>query len=169
MSSIVLVVDFQESFDTSSIEDKVRSLTKLTDNTIISLKFKNREESIFEAELNYKDSIEPELPDWLIRRSDKVFERFGYDGTRSEDFSTYLLDNKIEACYVVGVETDACVLSTAMSLLDMGIQPIVIKDCCTTEASDDVENSALNVLRRNIGDQNVVKLEQSDLGFKFDD
>lgn len=163
MSSIVLVVDFQESFDTDSIENKIRSLTKLTDHTIISLKFKNREESIFEEELNYEDSMEPELPKWLIKRSDRIFNRFGYDGTRNEEFSRYLSNNRVDRCYIVGVETDACVLSTAMGLFDLGIQPIVIKDCCTTEASENVENSALNVLRRNIGDQNVVKLEESDL------
>jgi len=171
MSSIILVIDFQQCFNTEEIEDDVRRLTKSTDYPIISLEFKNREGSIFEEELNYKDSIKPKEPEWLIRRSDRIFDRFGYDATRSEEFSRYLSNKRVERCYIVGVETDACVLSTAMGLFDMGIQPIVIKNCCTTEASNYIEKSALDILERNIGHQNVIRLDamESDLEVAFND
>lgn len=48
-------------------------------------------------------------------------------------------------------------LSSSLSLFDYGIRPIIIEDCCDTNS--DYHTNAINIIRRNIGDQNVISYE----------
>lgn len=164
-NSIICVIDIQEEFIDSEYRSYINKIYKLISKTsipVISFMFKNKNNSTYCTELNWCKVVdeEPSLPDYLRTNSDITITRFGYDGTASEDFKDYVINNEINTCYLVGCEIDACVLSTAFGIFNMNIRPIIIKDCCYTFASEKVRESSLNVLQRNIGSQNIIELSE---------
>jgi nicotinamidase-related amidase len=75
-----------------------------------------------------------------------------------------LLDNlkqsNISETVLVGMETDACILSTAFDLFNAGFQVKILSDLCASAQGKDLHECALRILRRNIGKQNVLSLEE---------
>lgn len=68
-----------------------------------------------------------------------------------DDLVSYLHKQRIEQVFVVGIDTDMCVLKIAMDLFDIGIEPIVFTDCCASTAGLQAHLAGLAVLSRNIG------------------
>jgi len=38
----------------------------------------------------------------------------------------------MERVFIHGIDTDMCVLKIAMDLFDLGIEPVVLTDCCAS-------------------------------------
>ncbi len=68
-----------------------------------------------------------------------------------DELASYLREQHIERVFVVGIDTDMCVLKLAMDFFDMGIEPIVLTDCCASTAGLQAHLAGLAVLSRNIG------------------
>jgi nicotinamidase-related amidase len=83
-------------------------------------------------------------------QSDLVFSKFGLCGM-PDKLIDYLHQQHIEQVFIVGIDTDMCVLKIAMDLFDMGIEPIVFTDCCASTAGLQAHLAGLAVLSRNIG------------------
>jgi nicotinamidase-related amidase len=97
-----------------------------------------------EPEIN----IVPELEPWV--KPDRVFSKRGLCGMPDE-LASYLREERIERVFLVGIDTDMCVLKLAMDFFDMGIEPIVLTDCCASTAGLQAHLAGLAVLSRNIG------------------
>lgn len=78
-----------------------------------------------------------------------------------------LLENELSAegislyrdttVFVVGIDTDACVLKTVLDLFDSNVMVVVVEDCCDTSSSySDMHECALRIIRRSIGESRVV-------------
>lgn len=50
-----------------------------------------------------------------------------------------------------------CVLKIAMDVFDIGIEPVVLTDCCASTAGLQAHLAGLAVLSRNIGAQRLVE------------
>lgn len=83
-------------------------------------------------------------------RPDRVFTKPGYTGIPDE-LASYLNERRIERVAIVGIDTDMCVLKVAMDVFDLGIEPIVLTDCCASTAGLPSHLAGLAVLARNIG------------------
>jgi nicotinamidase-related amidase len=68
-----------------------------------------------------------------------------------DELASYLRQQPIERVFLVGIDTDMCVLKLAMDFFDMGIEPIVLTDCCASTAGLQAHLAGLAVLSRNIG------------------
>lgn len=83
-----------------------------------------------------------------------VFSKLGLSGIPGE-LVDYFDQHQIEQVAVAGIDTDMCVLKIAMDLFDLGIEPIVLTDCCASTAGLQAHLAGLAVLSRNIGAQRL--------------
>lgn len=62
-----------------------------------------------------------------------------------------LLQNNITEAYIAGIDTDCCVLATAISLFEHNIRPVVLEQYCVSNGGDVSHQAAITVLERTIG------------------
>jgi nicotinamidase-related amidase len=67
-----------------------------------------------------------------------------------------LRDQKVDTVALCGVDTDACVMATALSAFDLGLRPLVLSDLCASSGGDDYHRAALMLLERNIGHRQIL-------------
>lgn len=87
-------------------------------------------------------------------QADLVFSKTGICGL-PEELAVYLQQHSIAQVSIAGIDTDMCVLKIAMDLFDVGIEPIVLADCCASTAGLQAHLAGLAVLSRNIGAQRL--------------
>jgi len=72
-----------------------------------------------------------------------------------DQLTAYLQQKHCQRVFIVGIDTDMCVLKVAMDLFDVGIEPVVLIDCCASTAGLQAHLAGLAVLSRNIGAQRL--------------
>ena len=65
-------------------------------------------------------------------------------------------NNLSDKVYIVGFDTDGCVLATVFDLFEDGIRPIILADYCASTGGDEYNNAGIKVLQRLIGKNNIV-------------
>jgi nicotinamidase-related amidase len=68
-----------------------------------------------------------------------------------DELAAYLREQRVERLFLVGIDTDMCVLKIAMDVFDIGIEPLILTDCCASTAGLQAHLAGLAVLSRNIG------------------
>jgi nicotinamidase-related amidase len=159
MSDPLLVIDVQNGFIndfTKHVVERIRSLIDSGDyGPVIFTRFINEPGSPFHKFVDWHDcETEPEtsIVDDLQRyaREDLTFSKPGFAGI-SLELRAYLKEHGFERVFLVGVDTDMCVLKIALDVFDLGIEPIVLTDCCASTAGLQSHLAGLAVLARNIG------------------
>ncbi len=92
--------------------------------------------------------LAPELEPFAA--ADRVFVKPGYTGLPNE-LADLLRELGTERVTIVGIDTDMCVLKVAMDVFDLGIEPVILVDCCASTAGLQAHLAGLAVLARNIG------------------
>jgi nicotinamidase-related amidase len=84
----------------------------------------------------HPDSWGSELVDPLkplaSQRSAKVVEKHTYDAFFETELRGFLRFHQIDTLYIAGVETNLCVLCTALSALTNGFRTVILEDCVAT-------------------------------------
>jgi nicotinamidase-related amidase len=95
-----------------------------------------------------------DLVDALKEFSDKgnTFTRAGYSGFLDKKFSNYLKRKKIKHLYLVGIDTENCVLSTAREAFDRGYRVTIFKNYCGSSHYPKLGEAALKIIKYNIGE-----------------
>ena len=143
--STLLVVDLQKGFcKEKNLAKDIIKLAKCFDR-VIATKFVNEDGGFYEKYLNYKcpdtDLVEGFKPD-------EVIEKKGY-GTVIPSLAGS------SQVFICGLETEGCILKTALDFWDRGIRPIILTDYIAS--SDDVYHKVgLFLLERLIGEKNLV-------------
>jgi nicotinamidase-related amidase len=159
MSEPLLVVDVQSGFInefTQHIPARVKSLIDTGDySPLLFTRFVNAPTSPYQRLLDWHACAAPpetDLVDELAQFAHEgaLFTKYGSTGMPAE-LSTRLGSERFSHVYVVGIDTDMCVLKTAMDVFDMGIEPIVLVDCCASTAGLQAHLAGLAILSRNIG------------------
>jgi nicotinamidase-related amidase len=57
---------------------------------------------------------------------------------------------------VCGVDTEACVMATALGLFDTGFETFVVSDGCASNGGQEYHEAGIKILKRNIGAEYVV-------------
>lgn len=159
MSQPLLVIDVQHGFlneFTRHIPSRVARLieTGAYDPVLFTL-FVNTPESPYQRLLKWTGSAAPpdtELAPELTRFAtpDRVFTKRGLTGL-PDALVEKLKDLRATEVGVVGIDTDMCVLKIAMDVFDLGIEPLVLADCCASTAGLQAHLAGLAILSRNIG------------------
>jgi nicotinamidase-related amidase len=87
-------------------------------------------------------------------RDELVFTKPGLAGV-SDELAAFLAEHHVERVTLVGIDTDMCVLKVALDIFDLGIQPVILVDCCASTAGLQAHLAGLAVLARNIGATNL--------------
>lgn len=153
---VLLIIDPHMEFITDmKIIDRITDMSEIFDKILVT-KFK-KGNNLYEKELGWRFNAS-EIPDQIQEICDRKFLKQGYDIMKNSHLKNYLLNNQINKVYVSGFESDACVLSSCLSLFDYQIQPIIISDCCDTASS--YHSETMNIIKRNIGDHNVIQCQE---------
>jgi nicotinamidase-related amidase len=159
MTEPLLVVDVQQGFInefTEHIPARIARLLELGDyDPVLFTVFVNTDDSPYRRLLDWHASAEPpetEIADELraATRHGGVYEKHGLTGLPDE-LTERLRSEGWEQISIVGIDTDMCVLKIAMDVFDLGIEPVVLVDCCASTAGLQAHLAGLAILSRNIG------------------
>ena len=162
MNNLLLIIDLQENFINDNTKNVPNSIKKLIDsnitNHIVFTKFINDDSSNFYKILNYKGCMSEKDRNIVIDTKDyKIIEKRVYTAYNDE-LKLYINTNNIKTIYLCGIDTDACVLKTALDLFENNFDVKVIEDCSMSHSGIEYHISAINMLRKLIGNQNVIKM-----------
>ena len=156
---VLIVVDVQRGFLNDFTAHVPARIGRLIDaaayGPILFTRFVNIPESPYHRLLDWHDCAEPpqtDLAPELERYADpeRTFTKPGYTGL-SDDLKQALRRLDPRRATIVGIDTDMCVLKIAMDVFDLGIEPVVLIDCCASTAGLQAHLAGLAVLSRNIG------------------
>lgn len=160
----LVVVDVQEGFVTDHTQGTV---SRIVDHirrdghsyaSIIATRFVNRPGSLYQRERDWHAMMpgpETELVPGIRDMADLVIAKHGLAPV-PDDLVPVLRGLGVERVALCGFDTDQCVLATALLLWDAGIAPEVLAPLCSSSGGPDIHDAGLAILRRSIGDRNVV-------------
>jgi nicotinamidase-related amidase len=159
MSEPLLIVDVQLGFIndfTRHIPGRIKQLIEIGDYApILFTRFINSADSPYQRLLKWDGcSTPPEtelVPELSSFASDgAVFDKHGLTGM-TDALAARLREEHFEQISVVGIDTDMCVLKIAMDTFDLGIEPVILIDCCASTAGLQAHLAGLAILSRNVG------------------
>src|SRR5437588_3272839 len=158
-SGPLLVVDVQRGFInefTEHIPDRIRRLIDTGDFApVLYTLFINTPGSPYQKLLNWHAGAGPPETDLVQQLSDlaspeNIYKKLGLAGVPDE-LGERLRKDGFSQISVVGIDTDMCVLKVAMDVFDMGVEPVILVDCCASTAGLQAHLAGLAILSRNIG------------------
>jgi nicotinamidase-related amidase len=165
MKTCLFVVDVQNGFvgvNTTHVIERITSLieTELFD-TVIFTKFLNTPGSPYVNFLGWKrlfSKEETDLAEPLKPFAKVIFEKNIYTGVNPEVLS-FLESQDISVAFVCGIDTDCCVLETAVDLFENNIHPYVLAHYSASNGGEQSHKAAIAVLNRLIGKKNIIYSE----------
>lgn len=157
---LLLIIDVQNNFinhNTKNIPLKIKKLIKKNKFDYIAYtKFINDINSRFYKVLNYKGCIRDYDRKIVLDTGDnKIFNKKIYSAVNDE-FKTYIKENDINSIFLCGIDTDACVLKTAVDLFENNIDVKVIEHCCMSHSGKKYHHYAIKMLKKLIGKDNII-------------
>ena len=164
MKNVLVVIDLQVGFindKTVKVVNNIRDLLNSGEySAVIATKFTNMPGSSFDSFLGWKgmlDEEEKELLPFVEEYADCVISKCSYSCVNTNFIQSLvaLCDGLPDEVTLVGVDTDACVLATAIDLFEMGIRPIIIEDCVGSSGGDECHEAGMLLLKRSIGEEQI--------------
>ena len=157
----LFIIDVQNGFVSDKTEHVVPRILKLmqrfSGQLVIATQYINKEKSAFSEIMHWKglkDSPDIDLIDGIQKRASNVVKKYTYTAC-TEEVTKILKKNKITEVYLAGIDTDCCVLKTAIDLFEMNIRPIVLANYCASNGGIESHESAIKVLNRTIGYEQI--------------
>lgn len=164
---ILLCIDVQKGFVNDSSKNIIHPIIESSKNPIfdcvIATKFVNSKKSVYYNSLNWKhliDKSEIELVDGLFYTV--CLNKYSYSACTAS-FSNILKKyniTKADEIYICGIDTDCCVMFTAVDLFQKGYNIYLYEDLCASTGGKEVHDAAIKILKRNIGKNRVIKYEK---------
>ena len=158
----LVIIDVQKGFINEYSKHVPERITQLLElnlfKEVILTKFINKDNSQFEKILHWRRLKDPEetgLAGNLNQSTTKIFVKNNYSAFTHE-FIAYLKEKQISALYLVGIDTDVCVMKSAVDAFEKGFKPVVLGYYCASQAGKSYHESALKILERCIGKQNII-------------
>lgn len=162
MNSLLLVIDLQKNFinqNTKNVPDNISNLINTNRfDYVVFTKFVNDINSQFYKILGYKGCLNSEDRRIVIdTNNNKIIEKKIYTALNQE-LVQFIKEKNIGIIYLCGIDTDACVLKTAIDLFENNYNVKVIEDCSMSHSGIEFHEYAIKMLEKLIGKQNVVKM-----------
>ena len=158
---LLLIIDVQQAFineHTKHIPSLIEEHIKNNEyNTIVLGKFINDINSKFVKDLKWTGCIGKKETEIVLENCEAfpVIERTAYSVYNNE-LDLLIKQNNINTIYLCGLDTDACVLKTAVDLFENNYNVKIIKDLCASSAGVGYHNEGIKLLERFIGKNNVI-------------
>lgn len=165
MKNVLVVIDLQVGFindNTLKVANNIQELLYSEKyDAVIATKFTNMPGSSFDKFLGWKGMLEEEekeLLPFVEEYADCVISKCSYSCVKNTNFIQSLValcDGLPDEVTLVGVDTDACVLATAIDLFEMGIRPIILEDCVGSSGGEECHEAGMLLLKRSIGKEQI--------------
>lgn len=159
----LIVIDVQNGFVTSKTKWVLPRLEQLLvefeGELIIATQFINKENSGFTDIMHWnrlKSTPETSLIPFVEQKATFIVEKTTYSACIPEVMDI-LNKMGINEVYLAGIDTDCCVLATAISLFECNIRPVVLAHYCASNGGERSHAAALTVLERTIGAQQIIE------------
>lgn len=170
MKNIVIVVDMQNGFSKyPQTQELSQNIAQLLDkkifDVVIATKFLNDKDSIYEKLFDWKkleSEEEQKIPDNILKNVDYVVEKYIYNCINANFIQRLCqLNGGIypEKVFVIGVDTDACVLTIATTLFENNIRPIVLTKYCYSNGGESSHKAGILSMKRLIGERQLVNID----------
>ncbi|OUN99625.1 hypothetical protein B5F98_00130 [Pseudoflavonifractor sp. An44] len=153
----LFVIDVQNGFvsdKTKIVLPKIQQLMNdFDEGFIIATQFINTQSSGFTDIMHWdrlKAEPEIDLIPFVKEKATYIVQKTTYSACTNEAMQLLLKHNITEA-YVAGIDTDCCVLATAISLFEHNIRPVVLAQYSASNGGDISHQAAITVLGRTIG------------------
>ncbi len=162
--SALVVVDVQRGFlndHTRDVAGRIADLLRTDGHrfaVVVASRFVNEQDSLFRRVLESRSMTAPEeieLCPGIAADGLVVLDKTGYSAF-DERLVRVVHEHGVERLYLCGVDTDQCVLHTALDAWDARVRPLVLGDWCASAGGPDQHEAALTILRRAIGVQSVL-------------
>lgn len=158
----LLIVDVQNGFVTDETAQIVPAIARLLEgpatrlDLVVATRFVNRPGSPYERFMDWRAlSSSPDIdlhPAILSRlgRNATVLDKSGYSAYGSE-MRVLLFRLGIDTVLLCGIDTEGCVLASAIALFDAGYRPVMLADLCASTGGPAHHEAGLLVARRLLG------------------
>ena len=75
----------------------------------------------------------------------------------NEDLLHDLRDRGTAEVFLCGIDTDACVLVSAVDLFQNGIRPVILAEACASHAGPEYHEAGLRLLERLVGTDRIIR------------
>ncbi len=160
-NKMLLVIDVQKAFInkyTNNIPKMIEEhIIKNEYNVIVLGKFINNLDSRFVKKLQWTRCIDENDTEIVLENYRKfpIIERTAYS-VYNNQLELLLKENDIDTVYLCGLDTDACVLKTAVDLFENNYNVKVIEKLCASSGGIEYHNEGVNLLKRFIGKNNII-------------
>jgi nicotinamidase-related amidase len=152
---LLLVVDVQNGFINRQTEHVVEPISEFVakwqgqaKGPVIYSRFINLDGSPWEKILGYKDlKAEP--------KGAHIFKKGTYSAW-SKEVQQIADGASIKRVVLCGIDTDQCVLETAIDIFEANFIPVILEDLCASGAGGDFHRAGIKLLKRLIGDKQVI-------------
>ena len=166
MKNILIIVDMQEGFicDTQIKQLKnnvVELLEKNIFDVVIATRFLNEKDSIYEKLFDWKQLEQKEerhISNDIMEHVDYVADKYIYNCVNTSFIQRLCQLNEgiyPEKVFIVGVDTDCCVLSIATALYENNIRPIVLTKYVGSTGGNKSHEAGLLCMKRLIGEKQL--------------
>lgn len=155
---LLLVIDVQRGFINTHTKSIVPVIERIASNysQIIATRFFNPPQSNFRKLLNWQ-AMDRSTNEFLLALSlpnPLILDKCQYSAL-TPNLLNYLRELSIIEVHLCGIDTDACVLKTALDMFDKGFRPIVLGYACASSGGLELHESALKILSRSIGCEQI--------------
>lgn len=170
MKDILIIIDLQKGFTqnlrTNNLVKNIKNLLeKDIFDIVIATRFLNCDNSIYEKIFDWKylkDEDERKLEPVVEEYADYIYDKYIYNcvDTNFLQRLCQLNDGQYpEKVFIAGVDTDCCVLTTAVGLFEHNIRPVVLAKYCDSNGGGQSHEAGLRCLRRLIGKEQIIDNE----------
>ena len=165
MEKILIIVDIQRGFiRTPEAEDTLKNIDSLIStgafDKVIATVYENYENSPISRLMGWKDLMTQQEQQLLGKAAqcDYAVHKNTYSAVNDQMLQVLREIGKGElppCVYVVGVDTECCVLATATDLFELGIRPIVMSQYCGSSCGLNYHQAGLLSLVNLVGRCNI--------------
>ena len=162
MKNIALVVDMQNGFarynQTELLTKKIADLlNKKIFDCVIATRFLNDSHSVYEKLFGWKrlrSEYDRQISPEIEKNVDFIFDKYVYDCVSPSFIQKLCQVNGgvyPDRVFVLGADTDCCILTISTSLFENNIRPIVLSSYCNSNGGEESHRAGLICLKRLIG------------------
>ena len=159
MNKLLLVIDMQNQFmndNTVFLIDKINNLIKENKfDNIVFTRFINNKDNMFYKKLGYTGCSEKGTREIVIETSETILDKTVYTAL-NVDLKQYIINNDIDEIYLCGIDTECCILKTALDMFEEDYNVYVLKDYCACTHGIERHDNAIKILERNIGKKYII-------------
>lgn len=170
MKNILIVIDMQAGFarypNTKDLSCRIESLLKRkVFDAVVSTRFLNDDGSIYEKLFGWnklKSKEEQALSGTIQSESDYIVDKCIYNCVNPNFIQRLCQLNNgqyPEHVFLVGADTDCCVLTIATALFENNIRPLILTKYCDSNGGPKQHEAGLLCLRRLIGEKQLLDVD----------